>query len=146
MRTDTDYSKTLSHIGKMMFFIALVLTALFLSAFISKCENDNKVAGLKLRESPDPAPIPGEVAAFGVIANTATNKTCAAYVYGDYSLGTDNPTTKFLPGQMTIPLKEYIKILNANPKIRARVAGYTSAKGTQEYNYKLSERRAEVPR
>ena len=35
-----------------------------------------------------------------------------------------------------------IKILNINPKIRIRIAGYTSAQGTQDYNQKLSERRA----
>lgn len=35
-----------------------------------------------------------------------------------------------------------IKIMKANPKLRIRIAGYTSAKGTQEYNQKLSERRA----
>ena len=35
-----------------------------------------------------------------------------------------------------------IKILRANPKMRVRIAGYTSAMGTREYNQKLSERRA----
>ena len=41
-------------------------------------------------------------------------------------------------------LDENIKILKANPKVRIRIAGYTSAKGTEEYNQKLSERRAEA--
>jgi OOP family OmpA-OmpF porin len=35
-----------------------------------------------------------------------------------------------------------IKILKANPKVRVRIAGYTSAMGTQEYNQNLSEKRA----
>jgi len=34
------------------------------------------------------------------------------------------------------------KILKANPKMKIRVAGYTSASGTPEYNQKLSDRRA----
>lgn len=34
------------------------------------------------------------------------------------------------------------KILKENPKMKIRIAGYASASGTQEYNQKLSERRA----
>jgi len=34
------------------------------------------------------------------------------------------------------------RLLKASPKMRIRVAGYTSASGTNEYNQKLSERRA----
>ena len=34
------------------------------------------------------------------------------------------------------------RILKANPKMKIRIAGYTSASGTAEYNQKLSERRA----
>jgi OOP family OmpA-OmpF porin len=40
-------------------------------------------------------------------------------------------------------LDENIKILKANPKVKIRIAGYTSAKGTEDYNQQLSERRAE---
>ncbi len=43
-------------------------------------------------------------------------------------------------------LDENIKILKANHKERFRIAGYTSAHGTQDYNQKLSERRAESVR
>jgi OmpA-OmpF porin, OOP family len=39
-----------------------------------------------------------------------------------------------------------IEILKANPKTNVRVAGYTSAAGTAEYNQKLSERRATAVR
>jgi OmpA-OmpF porin, OOP family len=39
-------------------------------------------------------------------------------------------------------LKKDIRILKENPNARIRVAGYTSAAGTEEYNQKLSERRA----
>ncbi|OGS27565.1 MAG: hypothetical protein A2297_00100 [Elusimicrobia bacterium RIFOXYB2_FULL_48_7] len=37
---------------------------------------------------------------------------------------------------------ENIQILKDNPEAKIRVAGYTSASGTDEYNQKLSERRA----
>jgi OmpA-OmpF porin, OOP family len=39
-------------------------------------------------------------------------------------------------------LDQNIRTLNANPKLRVLIAGYTSASGTDEYNQKLSERRA----
>lgn len=38
------------------------------------------------------------------------------------------------------------QILKDNPEAKIRVAGYTSARGTEEYNQKLSERRAESVR
>ncbi len=41
-------------------------------------------------------------------------------------------------------LKRNIQLLKDNPKARVRVAGYTSASGTEEYNQKLSERRAKA--
>lgn len=41
-------------------------------------------------------------------------------------------------------LKNNIQLLKENPKIKVRVAGYTSASGTAEYNQKLSERRAKA--
>lgn len=41
-------------------------------------------------------------------------------------------------------LKKNISILKAHPKARIRIAGYTSASGTEEYNQKLSERRAKA--
>jgi OOP family OmpA-OmpF porin len=41
-------------------------------------------------------------------------------------------------------LDENIKILKANPKVKIRIAGYTSAKGTEDYNQLLSERRAQA--
>ncbi len=43
-------------------------------------------------------------------------------------------------------LKRNIQLLKENPKAQIRVAGYTSAAGTEEYNQKLSERRAEAVR
>jgi OOP family OmpA-OmpF porin len=45
------------------------------------------------------------------------------------------------PEAQTI-LKKSVQILKNNPKSRVRIAGYTSASGTDEYNQSLSERRA----
>ena len=39
-------------------------------------------------------------------------------------------------------LKRNIQLLKDNPKAKVRIAGYTSASGTDAYNQKLSERRA----
>ncbi len=41
-------------------------------------------------------------------------------------------------------LKRNIQILKDNPNAHVRIAGYTSASGTEEYNQKLSERRAKA--
>ncbi len=41
-------------------------------------------------------------------------------------------------------LKRNIKLLIDNPKSNVRIAGYTSASGTEEYNQKLSEKRAKA--
>lgn len=39
-------------------------------------------------------------------------------------------------------LRQHVQTLKANPQTRVRIAGYTSASGTAEYNQALSERRA----
>jgi len=39
-------------------------------------------------------------------------------------------------------LKRNIQILKDNPKVKVRIAGYSSASGTESYNQRLSERRA----
>ena len=41
-------------------------------------------------------------------------------------------------------LKRNVQMLKDNPKTQIRIAGYTSASGTEEYNQKLSERRAKA--
>ena len=46
-------------------------------------------------------------------------------------------------GAQTI-LKRNIKLLIGNPRANVRIAGYTSASGTEEYNMKLSEQRAKA--
>jgi OOP family OmpA-OmpF porin len=41
-------------------------------------------------------------------------------------------------------LKRNVQMLKDNPKAQIRIAGYTSASGTEEYNQNLSERRAKA--
>lgn len=55
----------------------------------------------------------------------------------DFDKATLTPKAKMV-------LKESIKNLKRNPKAHIRIAGYTSAAGTDEYNQKLSERRAQA--
>jgi len=41
-------------------------------------------------------------------------------------------------------LRQHVQTLKSNPQARVRIAGYTSASGTAEYNQALSERRAQA--
>jgi OOP family OmpA-OmpF porin len=59
--------------------------------------------------------------------------------FEDVHFDFDKSTLK--PEAQTI-LKRNIQLLKDNPKAQVRIAGYTSASGTDEYNQKLSERRA----
>jgi outer membrane protein OmpA-like peptidoglycan-associated protein len=59
--------------------------------------------------------------------------------FEDIHFDFDKATLK--PEAQTI-LKRNIQILKENPKAQVRIAGYTSASGTDAYNQKLSERRA----
>jgi outer membrane protein OmpA-like peptidoglycan-associated protein len=47
-----------------------------------------------------------------------------------------------LTEEAKVILKRNIQVLKANPKVKVRIAGYTSASGSESYNQKLSERRA----
>ncbi|NCO51525.1 MAG: outer membrane beta-barrel domain-containing protein [Deltaproteobacteria bacterium] len=49
-----------------------------------------------------------------------------------------------LKPEAKVILKRNIQLLKDNPKAKIRIAGYTSQQGTDEYNQKLSERRAEA--
>lgn len=51
-----------------------------------------------------------------------------------------------LTEEAKVVLKRNFQILMNNPGVKVRVAGYTSARGTEEYNQKLSERRAHAVR
>ncbi|MBT1072403.1 OmpA family protein [Pelotalea chapellei] len=49
-----------------------------------------------------------------------------------------------LSKESQVILKKSVQVLKDNPKAKVRIAGYTSASGTDEYNQKLSERRAKA--
>ena len=59
--------------------------------------------------------------------------------FEDVHFDFDKSTLK--PAAQTI-LKRNIQLLKDNPKAKIRIAGYTSAAGTEAYNQELSERRA----
>jgi outer membrane protein OmpA-like peptidoglycan-associated protein len=47
-----------------------------------------------------------------------------------------------LTKEAQVILKRNVQVLQKSPNAKVRIAGYTSASGTEEYNQKLSERRA----
>jgi OOP family OmpA-OmpF porin len=63
--------------------------------------------------------------------------------FEDIHFDFDKSTLK--PEAQTI-LKRSVQLLKDNPNAQIRIAGYTSASGTEEYNQKLSERRANAVR
>jgi outer membrane protein OmpA-like peptidoglycan-associated protein len=74
------------------------------------------------------------------IASEPTEKV-VVIAFEDIHFDFDKSTLK--PEAQTI-LKRNIQVLKDNPKAQVRVAGYTSASGTDAYNQKLSERRADA--
>jgi len=56
-------------------------------------------------------------------------------VHFDFDKSTLKPEAQMI-------LKRNIQLLKDNPKAKVRIAGYTSASGTEAYNQALSERRA----
>ena len=97
---------------------------------------------------PPPAPEPEKVVILAsepkveekVMAAAAEPKI-VVLAFEDIHFDFDKST--LTPEAQTI-LKRNIQILKDNPKAQVRIAGYTSAAGTEEYNQKLSERRAKA--
>jgi outer membrane protein OmpA-like peptidoglycan-associated protein len=75
------------------------------------------------------------------VARKAAPVVLASVVLADSHFDFDKSTLK--PGTKTI-LDAHIKFLKEHPKATARVSGYTSAMGADDYNQKLSERRAQA--
>lgn len=73
-----------------------------------------------------------------VLASEPTPKV-VVLAFEDIHFDFDKSTLK--PEAQAI-LKRNIQVLKDNPKAQVRIAGYTSASGTDAYNQKLSERRA----
>lgn len=88
-------------------------------------------------ETPTAAPAPAAVAAPVVAAPASKVEVLVLEdVHFDFDTAELNADTKEM-------LRQHVRTLKANPNARVRIAGYTSASGTKEYNQALSERRAE---
>jgi OOP family OmpA-OmpF porin len=74
-----------------------------------------------------------------VVSETKTQEKVVFLAFEDVHFDFDKSTLK--PEAQAI-LKRNIQLLKENPKAQIRIAGYTSASGTEAYNQKLSERRA----
>jgi len=74
-----------------------------------------------------------------VVVASESIERVVVLAFEDIHFDFDKATLK--PEAQTI-LKRNIQVLKANPKAQVRIAGYTSASGTDAYNQKLSERRA----
>ena len=75
------------------------------------------------------------------LAETKAEKRIIILAFEDIHFDFDKSTLK--PEAQTI-LKRNIQMLKDNPKAKVRIAGYTSASGTDAYNQTLSERRAKA--
>jgi OOP family OmpA-OmpF porin len=75
------------------------------------------------------------------VSETKAEEKVIILAFEDVHFDFDKSTLK--PEAQTI-LKRNVQMLKDNPKAKVRIAGYTSASGTEEYNQKLSERRAKA--
>jgi outer membrane protein OmpA-like peptidoglycan-associated protein len=73
------------------------------------------------------------------VSETKAEEKIIVLAFEDVHFDFDKSTLK--PEAQAI-LKRNIQMLKDNPKAKVRIAGYTSASGTEAYNQKLSERRA----
>lgn len=87
-----------------------------------------------------PAPEPVRRAEPVAVAQTAVAKEPEVLVLEDVHFNFD---TSELNENTKVILRQHVQTLKANPQARVRIAGYTSASGTAEYNQALSERRAQ---
>ena len=74
-----------------------------------------------------------------VVSETKAEEKVIVLVFEDVHFDFDKST---LTPEAQMILKRNIQILKDNPRVKVRIAGYTSASGTDAYNQKLSERRA----
>jgi len=75
------------------------------------------------------------------IAVVAAEPKVIVLAFEDIHFDFDKST---LTKEAQVILKRNMQLLKENPKAQVRIAGYTSASGTKEYNQKLSERRAKA--
>ncbi|MBF0230951.1 MAG: OmpA family protein [Desulfamplus sp.] len=77
------------------------------------------------------------------VAVAATEEDVVILAFEDVHFNFDKST---LTPEAQMILKRNIQILKDNPQAEVRIAGYTSASGTYQYNQELSERRASAVR
>ena len=107
--------------------LMVVIAAIFSLSLMVGCTCPSRRA--EIRPEPKPEPV--------VIAEpTVVEK---AILLEDVHFDLDKAT--LTPEAQTI-LKRNIEALKENPKMKLRIQGHTSAIATEEYNQKLSERRA----
>jgi len=73
------------------------------------------------------------------VSETKAEEKVVILAFEDVQFDPDKST--LTPEAQTI-LKRNIQVLKDNPEVKVRIAGYTSASGTDAYNLRLSERRA----
>ena len=87
-----------------------------------------------------PAPEPVRPVKAVAVAQAVVEKEPEVLVLEDVHFNFD---TSELTENTKVILREHVQTLKANPQARVRIAGYTSASGSAEYNQALSERRAQ---
>ncbi|EGM78317.1 outer membrane protein/peptidoglycan-associated (lipo)protein [Rheinheimera sp. A13L] len=95
--------------------------------------------GSTTQSEPQAAPAPAQKAQAAVVAQTVV-KEPEVLVLEDVHFNFD---TAELNDETKVILRQHVQTLKANPQARVRIAGYTSASGSAEYNQALSERRAQ---
>jgi len=101
------------------------------------------VAKYEPMTSPRPEPVAKqkaeETTVVAVVSEPKSERMVTILAFEDIHFDFDQSALK--PEAQEI-LKRNAQVLKDNPESKVRVAGYTSASGTQDYNQKLSERRA----
>lgn len=96
--------------------------------------------GLTHDYRPKPAPMPVRTVAGITATATVVKADAEVLVLEDVHFNFD---TAELNDNTKVILREHVQTLKANPDARVRIAGYTSASGSEAYNQALSERRAQ---
>jgi OmpA-OmpF porin, OOP family len=94
--------------------------------------------------SPAPEPVRraevAEATAVAAVTETVAPEQAEVLVLEDVHFNFD---TAALTDNTKVILRQHVQTLAQNPDARVRIAGYTSASGSAEYNQALSERRAQ---
>lgn len=127
---------------KLTMLLCLVVSVVFISAFLSGC-------GVKKVTAPEPEPEPEKITeglgaaepldktveeGFAVIEGRTSGPMVPVYFAFDESL---------IEGVQVVRIENNAEFIKQNPGLRVRVEGNTDPRGTNEYNLALGERRAQ---